>query len=377
MTWLGFRPWKSRPKPPYSGAELLQPTGAGRAEADTRAAIDELSQAIRNNPEAVEIYLALGNLYRSQGEIERAVQSRNNLITRPGLDPELKARAWFELGRDFRRGGFLDRALSAFEEARSLCGDTPAILDALARLAADGGEFERAADLYAALDLPVAQAHSLVRLAAEVLPENPDRAASLLKKALRVFPGSVEAWLQALILDFRTPGAEPARTLRQALQAVHPALAFVLLEGLLQFLGPSAPFGPNQGRTAGRRPDPGACALVPPVLAERPPDVLVSYYGAWFLLLAGDPATAQVWLERALAIQPEFWPARLELLALSGDREKAPGPFREQLDFFLDKARQVKRFVCGACGLRRETLFYVCPRCQSWHSITFRMKLFG
>ncbi len=381
MSWLGFRPWKFGPKLPLPGAESAALPQA-RTEVDTRAAIDELSQAIRNNPEAVEIYLALGNLYRSQGEIERAVQIRNNLITRPGLAPEFKGKAWFELGRDFRRGGFLDRALSAFEEARAISGDTPAILTALAKLAADSGEFQHAADLYDSLHLPVAQAHYLVRLAAETMEKNPALGAKTLKKALRVYPGSVEAWLQALILDFRSgKDAEASDTLRQALSAVAPALVFTILEGFLQSLGPPAPFGPALGPGTvfpnGPQADPRVCALVLPVLTDRPADVLLTYYGAWFLLLVGRGPEARVWLQRCLTLQPDFWPARLELLALAEDEEGLSPPFQTQLDFFIDKARQVKRFVCGACGLRRETLFFVCPRCQSWHSITFRVKMFG
>ncbi len=383
MSWLGLAPWKGKRRPPLPGAAQVVST-QGRAEADTRAAIDELSRAIRNNPEAVEIYLALGNLYRSQGEIERAVQIRDSLISRPGLDPEFKARAWFELGRDFRRGGFLDRALAAFEEARSLSGDTPSILSALAKLAADGGEFQRAAELYESLRLPVAQAHYLVRLAAETQEKDRGLAAKILKQALRIHPGSVEAWLQALILDYRSGRDQAAAaTLNEALDSVSPPLSFVLLEGFLQSLAPSAPFGPALGPPSGQgqgsRPldDPRACELVVSVVGARPPDVLLSYYAAWFLLLTGRKAEARDWLVRSLGMQPEFWPARLELLAMGEVEQEMSPAFKDQLDFFIDKARQVKRFVCGACGLRRETLFYVCPRCLSWHSITFRVKMFG
>ena len=111
------------------GRKRHSPAGADEARGpeplthqDTRAAIEELSQAVRNNPESVEIYLALGNLYRSQGEIERAIHIRNSLINRPGLDSALRARSYFELGRDFLRGGMLDKAREAFSLAAKLMG---------------------------------------------------------------------------------------------------------------------------------------------------------------------------------------------------------------------------------------------------------------
>ena len=120
MAWKLFNRRKAVSFDGYLKAARQAGGGVSLPVQDTRAAIEELSQVVKNDPEAVEIYLALGSLYRSQGEIERAIQIRNSLIVRPGLDREFKARAWFELGRDFRRAGFLDRAQMAFDEARSL-----------------------------------------------------------------------------------------------------------------------------------------------------------------------------------------------------------------------------------------------------------------
>ena len=171
---------------------------------DTRAAIEELSQVVKNDPEAVEIYLALGSLYRSQGEIERAIQIRNSLIVRPGLDRRFKARAWFELGRDFRRGGFLDRADRAFQEARSLGQNPTAIHHEIASLAAERGSFEKAAESFGQLNLPLPQAHYLVRLAMDCFEEgNDSQAHRALRHAIRAYPGAVEAWLEQIIQAYK------------------------------------------------------------------------------------------------------------------------------------------------------------------------------
>ena len=82
--------------------------GESAFERDTLSAIRALNQEVRNDPDGVETYLALGNLYRARGDIERAIQIRNGLIVRPGLDNNLKARVCFELGIDYKRGGFID-----------------------------------------------------------------------------------------------------------------------------------------------------------------------------------------------------------------------------------------------------------------------------
>ncbi len=238
MTWKIF----GRRKP--LGFEQNQKAAleAGGGEAlpvqDTRAAIEELSQVVKNDPEAVEIYLALGSLYRSQGEIERAIQIRNSLIVRPGLDRKFKARALFELGRDFRRGGFLDRAGKAFQDARAHGQDPTAIHHEMARLAAERGAFEKAAESYGQLRLPLPQAHYLVRLAMDYFEEGNDfQAHRALRHAIRAYPGAVEAWLEQLVQAYKS-GSERkvADILRDALEQVAPELRFVLLEGLLQAL---------------------------------------------------------------------------------------------------------------------------------------------
>ena len=85
---------------------------------DTLSVIHDLSRAVRNDPEAVDIYMALGNLFRSKGDIQHAVLIRERLMARPELDAAFKARASFELGQDYRRAGVVDRAQAASREAR-------------------------------------------------------------------------------------------------------------------------------------------------------------------------------------------------------------------------------------------------------------------
>ena len=58
--------------------------------------------------------MALGNLYRSKGDIDRAIRIRQNIILRPNIAEQIKLRALFDLGLDYRKGGFLNRALDTF-----------------------------------------------------------------------------------------------------------------------------------------------------------------------------------------------------------------------------------------------------------------------
>ncbi|WP_272699772.1 tetratricopeptide repeat protein [Desulfovibrio sp. Fe33] len=379
MGWNIF----NRKKTPSFTSDATRAAGNGESlpVQDTRAAIEELSKVVQNDPEAVEIYLALGSLYRSQGEIERAIQIRNSLIVRPGLDREFKARAWFELGRDFRRAGFLDRAEKAFHQARSLGQDPISIHREMARLTAERGDYEKAAESYGQLDLPLPQAHFLVRLAKDRFAEgNASQGHRALRHAIRAYPGAVEAWLEQMVQAYKSGNAaKVGDILAQALAYVAPELRFVLFEGLLQALDQAErarvnSFG-EETEWSGTCPDEKVVRVVVPIIETQEPDVLLLHYGALLLLRIEDTENARPWLEKALMLNADFWQARLELFDLSRTEQTLTPFFKEQLSFFIDRARQVRRFFCRHCGLKRDQIFFNCPRCHSWHSIAFRTEI--
>ena len=79
-------------------------------------AIEELSQATRVDGDALEIHLILGNVHRERGQVARAIQMHQALLQRPKLTKVEHAHILLCLGLDFKRGGFVDRALEAFNE---------------------------------------------------------------------------------------------------------------------------------------------------------------------------------------------------------------------------------------------------------------------
>src|SRR4051812_41660176 len=83
-------------------------------------AIDELSKAARAAGDPLEIHLILGNLYREKGQVGRAIQEHQSLLQRPNLRKLEHANVLLCLGLDYRRGGFVDRAIEAFTEVLRL-----------------------------------------------------------------------------------------------------------------------------------------------------------------------------------------------------------------------------------------------------------------
>ena len=73
-------------------------------------ALDVLAKALEEYDESLEIQLALGTLFRRRGEIEKATQIHQGLISRAGISSEQKSQVLFELANDYFKAGLLDRA---------------------------------------------------------------------------------------------------------------------------------------------------------------------------------------------------------------------------------------------------------------------------
>ncbi len=79
-------------------------------------AIDFFIKMLEIDSETVETHLALGNLFRRRGEVDRAIRIHQNLIARPTLSRDQRAQALLELGQDYMSAGLYDRAENLFAE---------------------------------------------------------------------------------------------------------------------------------------------------------------------------------------------------------------------------------------------------------------------
>jgi lipopolysaccharide assembly protein B len=79
-------------------------------------AIEVFLKLAEINRDTVETHLALGNLFRRRGEVDRAIRVHQHLIARPNLNQDEKTVALLELGEDYMRAGLLDRAETLFSD---------------------------------------------------------------------------------------------------------------------------------------------------------------------------------------------------------------------------------------------------------------------
>jgi lipopolysaccharide assembly protein B len=238
---------------------------------DLDRAEQALAAIVQADSTQVDVYLALGQLYRRRGEIGRAIRIHQNLLLRGDLSPDHRERALRGLARDFKKGGFLQRAISAFEELRDRRPRDPEALAALARLRADVRDFDAAFEAQRRLaratreDGSAAEARLWLEQSEALVAEGRnDAARRALGKCLRCDPKLAAAWLRLGELE-----AERAKH-KKALAAWKRALAcdrrladriYPRLETAWAALGHARQFEAELRAELAQRPDDGDARL--------------------------------------------------------------------------------------------------------------------
>lgn len=169
---------------------------------DVESAIERLSRVVEMSTEPIEVYLALGNLFRQRGQIDRAIRVHQSLLTRHGLSEEERVLALNALGSDFRTGGFMDRSQKTFREALALNPKDPDALNQLVKISEDLGEWADAYDY--AVRLQKVQRNKDPRTLSYLLGQKANhlaeagmhfRAAWFLRRAIRLHPENMLAYI--------------------------------------------------------------------------------------------------------------------------------------------------------------------------------------
>ncbi|MGY5449726.1 lipopolysaccharide assembly protein LapB [Agarivorans sp. MS3-6] len=73
-------------------------------------AVDLFIDLLQVDSDTIDTHLALGNLFRQRGEVDRAIRIHQNLIAREGIDIDQRNLALQQLAKDYLAAGLFDRA---------------------------------------------------------------------------------------------------------------------------------------------------------------------------------------------------------------------------------------------------------------------------
>ncbi len=111
---------------------------------ETDKAVDVFIKMLEVDSDTVETHLAVGNLFRRKGEVDRAIRIHQNLIARPQLDKYNLEQAMFELGQDYLSAGMIDRAEKVYLELIEGNPNSPRALKELIYIYEQGKDWKNA-----------------------------------------------------------------------------------------------------------------------------------------------------------------------------------------------------------------------------------------
>jgi lipopolysaccharide biosynthesis regulator YciM len=317
---------------------------------DPDAAIEALSDAARlGTPEAVDTYLALGALFRREGDVSRAIRLHRNMLLGPALDPARRPEVERELADDYRRGGMLAEAAELFEK---LAPADRAALEGLRDVRVEQGDLAAAVEterrLTTARPDPIL-AHLLAARAREALGD-PDRAAALAREALEADPASADALLA--LAEAEAARGDRAACVAAAARALDadPRAAMLAWPALERLGDLAAAEEFARARITARPEDPALRLLRARALGRqrRIADALGEVHTALVLDRTGEVTVAmRDLLREAAAPGPEDLAARHELLVAA----------------LLRRARPIR---CARCGAEAQHRAWRCRRCGAF-----------
>ena len=327
-------------------------------------AVDLFLDMLKEDTGTVEAHLTLGNLFRSRGEVDRAIRIHQSLMESASLTYDQRLLAVQQLGRDYMAAGLYDRAESMFKQ---LVDETDFRLGALQQLLQI---YQATSDWQSAIEM----AERLVKLGKDkhrgeianfwcelalqqMAGNDLDKAMTLLKKGAAADRNSARVsimmgrvWMEKG--DYAKAVESLERVIEQDKELVGETLD--MLQTCYQQLGKTDEWEAFLRRCAEENTGATADLMLAQILEQRE-----------------GMESAQNYVTRQLERHPTMRVFH-KLIdyhineAEEGREKESLGVLRQMVG---EQVRSKPRYRCQKCGFTAHTLYWHCPSCRSWATI--------
>jgi lipopolysaccharide biosynthesis regulator YciM len=328
---------------------------------DSDNAIKIFTDLIQVNSETIEIHIALGNLFRSKGEVDRAIKVHQNLLARPNLTRKQRHMAIAELASDYLKAGLLDRAEKLYREMIDLDADAMLAWRRLLDLYITEKSWGEAVDCAQELfnrgepEANIAYSQCLCEIANEAIGNGNNRLArKCLDRALEVDSQCVRASLLLIQVHLNTDNVATAKRIFQRLTRESPDYVALYIEPARQiYLGREARIYQDFLQDQYQQHPSTRLAIA-----------LLEHYAR-----NDEIEKARQFLSDILHKSPSFEAFEFALHFLKSNPDQL-GETWETLSTFLKTNQDQKtEYVCSRCGYESHAIQWLCPSCRNWASM--------
>lgn len=327
-------------------------------------AVDLFLDMLKEDTGTVEAHLTLGNLFRSHGEVDRAIRIHQSLMESASLTYDQRLLAVQQLGRDYMAAGLYDRAEDMFKQ---LVDETDFRLGALQQLLQI---YQATSDWQSAIEV----AERLVKLGKEkhrgeianfwcelalqqMAANDLDKAMALLKKGAAADRNSARVsimmgrvWMEKG--DYAKAVESLERVIDQDKELVGETLE--MLQTCYQQLGKADEWEVFLRRCVEENAGATAELMLAQILEQREGVEAAQNY-----------VTRQLERHPTMRVFHKLMDYHLNE-AEEGRAKESLGVLRNMVG---EQVRSKPRYRCQKCGFTAHTLYWHCPSCRSWATI--------
>ena len=327
-------------------------------------AVDLFLDMLKEDTGTVEAHLTLGNLFRSRGEVDRAIRIHQTLMESASLTYDQRLLAVQQLGRDYMAAGLYDRAEDMFAQLVDETDFRISALQQLLQIYQATSDWQKAIDTAERLvklgkdKQRVEIAHFYCELALQQMGnDDMEKAMALLKKGAAADRSS--ARISIMMGRVFMAKGEFAKAVESLLRVIDQDKELVsetldMLQTCYQQLDKQDEWFAFLRRCV--EENTGATAEL--MLS----DVVEQHEGS---------DTAQIYITRQLQRHPTMRVFHKLMDYHLNDAEE--GRAKESLmvlrDMVGEQVRSKPRYRCQKCGFTAHTLYWHCPSCRAWSTI--------
>ena len=339
-------------------------------------AIKEFLSAVDLNRETLDTYFALGGLFRSNGEIDKAISIHRSLIARENINESARLRALKELAVDFDKGGFLEKAIETYKDVLKINRDQDEVISALCRIYEDIEDWDQAYNYRIMLSKVGHEnqsetiSHVLVEKAKTHFNAGDFKAcAEDLDDAFRFAP-SVSAKILKVKLFLVQGRLDDAKSLFTELLKEHPMYASFIFVSLEEFKHAEKNELYFQGLSELKKSflemseeelGESASIVLSQIRLLKSSERINEAYGK----LSG-------WIDKHDRHSDVLDIEHVKLLIEVGKKDEA---LKETQTLLGSLHNSLTRHYCSQCGFNSDEIFWRCPQCHKWETIQFRWKV--
>ncbi len=341
-------------------------------------AIREFLNAVDINRETLETYFALGKLFRSNGEHEKAISIHRSLIARENISEMTRLQALKELAIDFDKGGFIDKAIETYKEVLKINRDQADVVLALCRIYEDIEDWDQAYRYRLMLskighdDQSETISHILVQKAKSYFANGEfAKCDEELDNALKFAP-SVSASILNLRMQLIKGNMDSAKSLLLDLLKEYPFYATFIHHSLNESFNSDAAIKESYYQRLSmlrsfflgmkdKDLDDSPSVILSKIKLFKDENRVEDAYELLTGWMKSNKASSEV--------------LKIEYIKLLIELNKSDEALKQTSELLENINKSLARFYCHQCGYNSDQIFWRCPQCHEWETIQFRWKV--